>query len=171
MKRPLSPLSWLRWLVFISVIPAWVIAAWIIAASYNHERATLVNSTTGTARALMRAVERDLAGAQATLEVLATSPHIASGDLASFHRQAREVLSRQPGNGIVLADASEQQVMSTIVPYGTPLPRSGIPQVVRRIIDIATPVAANFYIGATSKRPQVAVGVPVARVTVRSCTR
>ena len=162
-RRPLSPLSWLRWLVIISVVPAWAVTAWIIASSYEHQRDALVNSTTGTARALMRAVERDLAGAQATLEVLAISPYLASGDLAAFHRQAREALERQPGNGIVLADPSEQQVMSTIVPYGRPLPRSGVPHLVRHIVETGKPVAADFYIGATSKRPQVAVGVPVFR--------
>ena len=71
MKPSLSPLSWLRWLVIVSVVPAWAVTAWVIASSYVHERDTLIASTTGTARALMRAVERELAGAQATLDVAA----------------------------------------------------------------------------------------------------
>jgi PAS domain S-box-containing protein len=154
---------WLRWLVVACVFPAALVAAFLLVRSYQHERAVLEATTVATARALGQAVERELGSALAAMQVLATSPPLVSGDIAAFHARAREVLRIQAGNGIVLTDTTGQQVMSTIVPYGEKLPRSGVPDLLRVVFDTAGPAISDFYVGATSKRPQVAVGVPVLR--------
>jgi signal transduction histidine kinase/CheY-like chemotaxis protein len=163
LKRPQTIRFWLRWLVLIGVLPAWVATGLIIARSYQHERATLESGTTDTARALVAVVEQDLATATAALQVLATSPDLDTDNLAAFYEQARKALATQAGNGIVLADATGQQIMSTIKPYGAPLPRSGVPGLVRAVFASAKPAISDFYVGATSRRPQVAAGVPVMR--------
>lgn len=163
LKRPRTILFWLRWLVIVGVLPAWAVTGMTIIGSYQRERATLESSTTGTARALMGEVERDLASAIASLQVLAMSPDLDSGNIAAFHDQARKVLLTQAGNGIVLADATGQQIMSTVKPYGEPLPHSGIADLLRIVFESAKPSISDFYIGATSRRPQVATGVPVMR--------
>lgn len=163
-KQKASPIAWLRWLVIISIIPPWIVVGITIAGSYQRERSMLANGTIATARALLQAVERDLASAESALSALATSPYIASGDFAGFYRQSREVLAQQAGNGIVLADAAtKQQLMSTIVPYGQDLPRSGLPNLLQVIFDTGKPAISDFYFGATSKAPQVAMGVPIFR--------
>ena len=64
----------------------------LISYSYEHERGRLVRDSIATARALTSAMDRDLAGVQSALYALATSPHLASGDLRAFHSQAKEVL-------------------------------------------------------------------------------
>ena len=161
--RPRSIQFWLRWLVAIVILPGWVATATMIGLSYERERTTLQSRAIGTARALLQAVEHDLAGAESGLKVLALSPYLAAGDLEAFHRHAREVLREQPGNGIVLTDPYGQQLMSTIVPYGTRLPPSGVPDLVRTVVDSGKPAVSDLYRGATSRRPQVAVAVPVLR--------
>jgi signal transduction histidine kinase/ActR/RegA family two-component response regulator len=145
------------------MLPAAATISFVVARAYLQERADIERITVGEARALMQVVERDLAGAQGALTVLATSPYLTSGDLAAFHQQARDVLLTQPGNGIVLADATGQQLVSTIVPYGEALPRTGVSGLLHTIVDTGKPGISDFYIGATSKQPQIAVGVPVFR--------
>src|SRR5579859_3162928 len=157
--RPIQ--FWLSSLVVACILPAAATIAFVVAQSYLHERADLERDTVEQARALIQVVDRDLANAQTALSVLATSPYLAAGDLARFHRQAREVLATQSGNGIVLADASGQQIMSTVVPYGEPLPRTGLMGLLKRLVETGEPAISDFYIGTTSKKPQVAVGVPV----------
>jgi signal transduction histidine kinase len=140
-----------------------LVAIYLIADSYMTARASAERNILATTRALMQAVDADLLGAQLGLQVLAASPYLRYGDLAAFHESAREVLPGLPGNGIVLADPSGQLLVSTIVPYGQPLPRTGVPDLVRTVFESARPAISDFYIGATSRQPQVAVGVPVFR--------
>ena len=61
----------------------------LIGYSYDRQRKLIEERTLDIARALAQAVDRELARDQAALLVLATSPHLASGDLAAFHRQAQ----------------------------------------------------------------------------------
>jgi signal transduction histidine kinase/CheY-like chemotaxis protein len=163
LTHPRSLRSWLGWLVIIGVLPAWAATFFVIVTSYQRERATLEESTIETSRALVGAIERDLGGAEAALNALALSPDLATGDIAAFYRHAREVVKSQIGNGIVLADTNGQQLLSTLRPYGAPLPRSGVRDLLRTIAVSGKPAVSNFYIGATSHEPQVAVGVPVLR--------
>ena len=163
LRRPRNILFWLRSLVAVVVLPAWLVTAGIIGISYERERATVQRDAIGTARALMQAVDSDIASATSALQVLATSPYLMADDLAAFHRQARQVLESHDGNGIVLANGLGEQVLSTLRPYGEALPSSGVPGLVRTLFDTRRPMTSDFYIGATSKQAQVAVGVPVLR--------
>ena len=74
LRRPRSILFWLRWLVIVSILPAWVATAFAIWRSYDRERVALQNGTVETARALMQTVDSKLAAATAVMQVLATSP-------------------------------------------------------------------------------------------------
>ena len=162
-RRDRSIRFWLGLLVVACTVPAMLVASYLIANSYATARASAERDTLATTRALMQAVDAALLGAQSGLRVLAASPSLRSGDLAAFHEAAREVLPGLPGNGIVLADPAGQLLVSTIVPYGQPLPRTGAPDLVRAVFESARPAISDFYIGATSRQPQVAVGVPVFR--------
>jgi signal transduction histidine kinase len=154
---------WLTWLVVACVVPAALAAAFLVVRSYARERTSLETSTIATTRTLARVVDQDLASTKAAMEVLAMSARLTDGNIESFRVIAREVLRANPGNGIVLTDTTGQQLMSTLRPYGEPLPRSSTPDLLRIIFETARPLISDLYIGATSERPQIAVGVPVVR--------
>ena len=162
-RRGRSIRFWLGLLVVACTVPAMLVASYLIADAYTTARANAERDILATTRALMQAVDADLLGAQSGLRVLAVSPYLRSGDLAAFHEAAREVLPGLPGNGIVLVDQTGQLLVSTIVPYGQPLPMTGVPDLVRAVFESAQPAISDFYVGATSRQPQVAVGVPVFR--------
>ena len=160
---PRPVLFWLRFLVVICVVPTSATTALAIKNFYEREHNTLAKSTVRTASDLMQAVELDLASATAALQVLAMSRDLHSGNLAAFRDCAREALLSQTGNVIVLTEATGQQLMSTLKPYGEPLPRTGVPELLTAVLNTAKPSISDFFIGATSRQPQVAVSVPVIR--------
>ncbi len=97
-------------LVLACVVPAGLASTLLIVHSYQQQRTNIELSTQETARALVQAVDQELASGTTALRALATSPYLATADLAAFHRQAREAMKHMPGNNIVLSDASGQQL-------------------------------------------------------------
>jgi hypothetical protein len=137
----------------VCIVPALLVTGGLIADSYRRARDSAERDALATTRALLQAVDGALLGAQSSLQVLAGSPHLRSGDIAAFHAAASEALKSLPGNGIVLVDSEGQQRMSTLVPIGRPLPKTGVPNLVRAIFESARPGVSDFYMGATSRQP------------------
>lgn len=150
-------------LVLASLLPAALAAGLLIVYSYQRQRASIEHSTLETARALAQVVDQELASGRTALQALATSPYLASGDLAAFHRQVREVLTEMPGNNVVVSDASGQQLVNTLRPFGEPLPRHGNPGQLRRVFETGQPLISDLYVGAVTRRPQIGIDVPVRR--------
>ncbi len=154
-------LFWLNCLVLACILPAVAVTTSIIIQSFKQERAALERELVGTARALTQAVDAELTGARSALLVLARSPHLASGDLARFHEEARQALNDFNGDNIVLADTSGQQLVNTREPFGVSLPLRGNLQQHRRVIETKQPVISDLFIGAITGKPLVSVEVPV----------
>ena len=154
---------WMNCLLLVCLVPASGLTVSMVTYAFLRERETIEATTVATARALVQVIGQDLLNGQSALAALATSPGLRSGDLAEFRQQALEVLQTQSGNGIVLVDATGQQLMSTITPDGVHLPRTGVPALLAIIARTGKPAVSDFYIGATSKQPQIAIGIPVNR--------
>jgi diguanylate cyclase (GGDEF)-like protein len=155
--------SGLAWLVTACVVPASLTTVVLITHNYQHERAQRLRDSIATARAMMAAVDRDLAGAEAALRALATSPHLDSNDLAAFYGQALQVLQGQVANNLVLIDARGQQQINTLRPFGAVLPASGNPPQLQTIFDTGRAVITDVFVGPVTHHPVIAVGVPVVR--------
>ncbi|WP_324152158.1 sensor domain-containing diguanylate cyclase [Ideonella sp.] len=151
----------LVWLVLVCVLPAAIAAAVVIVAAYREGRAALIERSQTRALLVSRAVDAELANAIAGLEVLSTSPALAAGDLAAFDEQARRALPYLPGNNLVLSDAGGQQLLNTLLPRGEPLPPHGNPALLQRVIQHGEPVVSDLFIGGVTRRPLIAVEVPV----------
>ena len=152
---------WLNCLVIACVVPAVIVATFIIFRSFTRERASFERDLVGTARALSQAVDGELKGDRSALLVLATSPYLASGDLARFHAEALEVVRAINVNNIVLSDAKGQQLVNTLKPFGAPLPYHGDREQLRRVIDTKEPVISDLFVGAVTGKPIISVEVPV----------
>jgi signal transduction histidine kinase/CheY-like chemotaxis protein len=151
---------WLAGLVIACVVPAWGAALLVLVHSYDRERQVLETSTTGTARALIQAVDRELGNVQTALQLLATSPFLGSHDLAGFHPRAQAVVEAAHARNLVLFDASGQQLHNTQKPYGATLPLER-PERFRRVFETGRPVVSDLFKGAVSGKPTLAIAVPV----------
>ena len=161
-KRTPTIRSRLILLVMACTIPASLMVSALIWFNYHQDRAQLVRETTATARAMMSAVDRELAGIEAALHALATSPHLASNDLSALYEQAKDLLKTQNANNIVLVDEASQQRVNTLRPFGSKLPSETNPTLLR-LFRTGHPVTTDLFFGPVAGKPLIAVAVPVRR--------
>jgi hypothetical protein len=154
----------LAFVVGACIVPAALVAMLLIGYDYYHrERDRLMRDSMTTARALMAAVDAELAGVRSALLALATSPHLSSANLAAFHAQAQAALKDQSFANIVLIEENGRQVVNTFRRFGEPLPASGNPPELQRIFQTGEPVITDLFIGPLVQQPFIAIGIPVRR--------
>jgi PAS domain S-box-containing protein len=163
MRRAPTIRHWLAMLLAAFIVPAAAAVVFLFIHSYQRERAGIERSTLDVSRALMQAIDRELASAEGAMQALATSPNLDRGDLRGFHGQATEVLHYRPGNILLLSDSRRRQVVNTHLPFGVPLPLHGAPAQLARVIATARPSVSDLYVGPTVQRLLTSVDVPVVR--------
>jgi signal transduction histidine kinase len=145
------------------ILPAWVCVMIGIGSFYQRERDHLAQSTVATARALAVALDRELSGTTVATQVLAGSPVLESDDFAAFHREASKVIPLVLGSNFVLSDLSGQQIVDTLLPYGTLLPIHGNMPLLRHTVATGRPAIGSVLIGSALNKPKVSIEVPVVR--------
>jgi PAS domain S-box-containing protein len=145
------------------VLPVWIAAGFLVYYNYQSRRALTEQRMLETARALTMVVDRELANMQASLSALATTPSLTSGDLPAFYRQAWLVLEAHPSAYILLADATGQELLNTIAPFGAPLPKYSVSDAVRQVFATGRPVITDAFKGAWTGRLMISVHFPVFR--------
>jgi two-component sensor histidine kinase/PAS domain-containing protein len=105
-------------------------------------------------------IDRDISSLITLGRAMSSSPSLAAGDLAEFHREARLAI-RQTGLNIILVDPSMQQVVNTRVDYGTSLPKTSAPEFALAAIRGNAPAVSGIFIGRVSKTQVFNVNVPV----------
>ncbi len=143
------------------ILPAAAGATFLLVQSYEQERSNLETARIGTARALMQAIDGELNGAASVLQVLAMSPSLASGDLASFHEMATWAVAATSGNNIILQQLDGSQIVNTLKPFGAPLPAHDVVAPWLSMSKATKAVVSDVLVGAVAGRPLVAVSVPV----------
>jgi PAS domain S-box-containing protein len=155
--------QWLAMLLAALILPTAAAVIALFVHSYQRERTGIERATLDVSRALMQAIDRELASAEGAMQALATSPNLDHGDLQAFYAQATEVLHYRPGNILLLSDNRRRQVVNTHLPFGVPLPLHGNPGLLQRVIDSGKPAVSDLYVGPTVQRLLTSVDVPVLR--------
>ncbi len=163
LRRAPTIRQWLVLLLAAFIVPAAVAVVTLAVHAYQRERTGIERANLDVARALMQAVDRELASATAAMQALATSPNLDRPDLRAFYGQAIEVLHDRPGNVLLLLDHRLHQVVNTHVPFGVPLPLHGNPAQLLRVIGSGRPGVSDLYVGPTVGRLLTSVDVPVVR--------
>ncbi|OAN50490.1 hypothetical protein A6A04_18005 [Paramagnetospirillum marisnigri] len=144
--------------------PLVVALALLALVLYENQKAQVQTDTLQTARALTAAMDREFSISLNVAQALALSPRLRTGDLASFHAEAKAVLTDSfPGFTIVVTDRSGQQILNTLRPYGDPLARHGNLNQVEKVFTHGIPLISDLYIGGLLQRHVLSVDVPVRR--------
>jgi PAS domain S-box-containing protein len=128
-------------------------------------------------RTLSASVDREIIGEMERLQALAASPSLRQGDFAEFRRQAeaslglrhslpqqrlKDAVVSDPKEGaIILIDRDMQQLVNTRQPIGTPLPKTGAPNLMARAFATGEPQVSGLVFGASINQLVVAIIVPV----------
>ena len=162
--QPMSLRANLTQLVLAAVFPLVVFSVAMVVRFDHDERTIFRQGATERTRALLTAVDTDLKSSITTLDALASSDDLDSGDLRSFHEEAQRVLQTQPHwFTIYLASRSAQELLDVRRPYGAVLPavqeRLSFNQVLRTV----RPVVGSLFEDSVTRQLVFAVHVPVVR--------
>ena len=142
------------------LIPALLAMGFLLAGVDRESRGRLYQQLLTTARALNGAVDRQAATGISVAETLATDQALIDGDWAAFHARARRAMERRSG-WIVVADASGQQVINTLVPYGRPLPSVARTADEIQAYSSGRSKVSDLLDGPVAGRPVITVGAPI----------
>lgn len=162
MQRLLSLRLRLVYLVAGTALPLIIFSAAIVYLNFRADRQNAGARLIEIARSMMIAVDRELEGRIAALEVLSQSRALADDDLVGFRERAAVFLARQPARAnVVLIDRNGQQLLNMLAPPGQPLPK--IAADLDKVLQTGRPRVGNYRAGPLSGRPIISLDVPVFR--------
>jgi hypothetical protein len=153
------------WLLLAAVLaPMVAVAVYAAQRLIDDERAATEREAIGRARAAMSAVDAHLRGSIASLETLAASKHLESGDLEAFHAETQRVLRTQPGwANIGVASAERVQLSNAVYAFGKPEPLAAVDEPsYLQALHGGKPVIGDVAAGIAVRSPTVRVRMPVA---------
>lgn len=145
-----------------TLIPVIVFSAIALNMLLDAERKAVLKSLHETARATALMIDRDLGSAETGLKILASSPRLATGDLAGFYEQAR-LMQAGTGSWTTLLDNRGQQLVNTSVPFGSTLPppspvaREGV----EKVLSGGHTQVSDLVTGSLTKRYLTTVAIPI----------
>jgi len=166
MRRTPIPLRvYLLLLVLGAMLPGAVLTAILVAQTFAGNRAVIERRLMDAARVDAAAVDRELDAAIAALQVLATSPALAADDLLAFRDEAARLQLAYPGwYTVLLLTPDGQQLVSTRMPRGVPLPAAFEPASVQEVVARKSPAVGVLAPGPPSGLGRrFGVRVPVMR--------
>ena len=143
----------------VLVTPILLFVGFLLWQFATAERSRLEREAAETARAIASALDRDIAGLIASLDVTATSAYLQSGDLDGFYDQLSELQRRQNITAVLTA-LDGQQLVNVRVPKGTPLPKTNLPWD-QDAIRTARPYVTNLFTGVISNQQVFAVATGI----------
>jgi PAS domain S-box-containing protein len=154
----------LRSLLVLALVPGLGALALVAHISYRNGQAEFESSTLHSAQILMQAVDSEFSGDQLALQALASSTDLRENNLASFYREAVKFTRSAPAvSHIVLTDANGQQLLNSLVPFGSPLPKTQNMDRVRQLFATGKPSISDLIQGTLSKQWSITLDVPVVR--------
>jgi len=150
-------------LILASVLPVGIAACLLVYAHHQEEREEISQNILETTRRFSATMDQELENILATLQTLAKSPALSSGDLTCLYDQTLLALVGRPGADIILADETGQQLTNSYLPPGTPLPKRNIPERIKRLFETGEPSVSDIFKGAVTGRHLVGFDVPVMR--------
>ena len=151
-------------LVAATLAPMAGVAVYATQQLVAEERAAMERDTIGRARAAMSAVDAHLRGSIVSLETLAASKHLESGDIAAFHAESQRVLRTQPGwANIGLSSADRKLLSNAVYAFSKPEPLPSVDEPsYERALRSGKAVVGDVAAGTAVRSPTVRVRMPVS---------
>jgi hypothetical protein len=151
-------------LVAATLAPMAAFAVYAAQQLIDDERAALERDAIGRARAAMSAVDAHLRGSIVSLQTLAASKHLESGDIAAFHAESQRVLRTQPAwANIGLSSADRRLLSNAVYALGKPEPLPAVDEPsYERALRSGKAAVGDVAAGTAVRSPTVRVRLPVS---------
>jgi PAS domain S-box-containing protein len=157
--------SYLVLLVLATVLPVVLFAGIMTHQSYQQHRENLEQGMIERARAISAALDREFLVSIQSLKVLGASTHLDKGQLSEFYGDMKAALDgySRAWQNLTLTDLTGQQLINLRRPFGSPLPASGNPAAIDRVLESRDAVIADLSPGPVTGTLGIVVHVPVLR--------
>jgi two-component sensor histidine kinase len=158
-RRPLRTLLVLG--ISATVLPLVIFASWLAWLDYRNLRQTSLNALQTNARALMQAIDAELALRSGILLALSHAKAISEGNFARFHANLTAIVTDQPpGTSVSLVDANGQTLVTSAKPFDTPLLPRTDQAAVASVIASGQPLLGDIESNPATQ-PTLSIYVPV----------
>jgi signal transduction histidine kinase/ActR/RegA family two-component response regulator len=132
-----------------AVLPVLLFAILVSTVLVEQDRMTLERAATDRARAMMTAVDAELRGSVTTLEAIASSYALETGDLSTFRAEAVRVLASQPAwLDLTLASGAGERIVDARAPLaGRPTRVLDPESIARASAPWAVPIRVPVIVG------------------------
>jgi signal transduction histidine kinase len=146
------------------LLPAVIFGGFVVWRLSTEQRAADERRLIQSARDLAATLDRELSGSVRSLQALAQSQTLDTGDLEAFRVTADRVLGTQPAwMGIILLDTHGQMLINTRIPKGEPLSVAVEGDSLRQLVESGRPTVGSVVRGKARGRLAFPVRVPVER--------
>lgn len=159
--RRYSLKSSLLLLVSLCVLPPAGVSAWLLYSNVELRSRNAEQNTLLLARQITADLDSEFSAIESALKVLAAAPELQTGDLAGFHKRAQAALVAGTVYNYVMTNREGHQVVNTLVPYGSQLPRVGTPPALAQVFTSGDTVLTDLFMGPVTRKHAIAMGVPV----------
>ena len=160
-KRSSSIRSHMVCLVVACLLPAWVAVVMVLYYDYLRARSEFIRESLSTALSFTYGVDEEFARTEASLQALATSPHLENRDYAAFHQQAQSLVRGNKASNILLIETGGQIVMDSAKPFEQRQLKAINQAQLERILKLGHPDVSEIFTNPQSGKPLVNVAVPV----------
>jgi signal transduction histidine kinase len=158
-RRGLSVRGHLGIFTAVLAAPVLLFVGFLLWHIADRERDRLEEEAAQAARTVALAIDREITGLVAALDVLSVFLNMEAGGLEGFYVQAKQVSERQDLLPILM-DLEGRQLVNTALPWGAPLPPSTMP-IDREAVQTGRPFVADVFEGSISRGPVFAVAKAV----------
>jgi signal transduction histidine kinase/ActR/RegA family two-component response regulator len=149
-------------LIVLAMVPLVVFSIAVMLWGTWLQQRSVEDGLENTSSALSLAVSRELESWKASLRAVAFSSELEAEDFAGLHRRVTP-LANSMGGWIVVFDPEGKQLMSTLVPYGTPLKTAASRDKIQQVVATHESTASDLFVGANAERNIIVVYEPVIR--------
>ena len=138
-------------LALAAALPMLVLAAFLVVRNSQAQREAYLLQLQATTRAVSSAVDGKIKQELAILRTLSATRAFRNHEWSAFYNIAVGAITDEPDARLAVLDPSGQIIASTLVPYGTSLPMSAVPDVIRRVAEAKQIYVSDLFVGAVSK--------------------
>ena len=150
-------------LVLVTAVPLLLSLLILFDRIATSERETIRQGLLVSSKILAGLVDNEIETFAAIGSTLAVSSSLQQGDLTAFRDEADRALRFVPGAWLALSDPSGQQVLNTLVPAGTALPKHAALEVIRRGFETGQYQVGDLVYGPVIRKPTTFIELPTFR--------
>jgi signal transduction histidine kinase/ActR/RegA family two-component response regulator len=168
-------MSWPRYLTLSSLerrvflvalaglIPLAILSFALLVSSADAQRSRLLRAHDDTMMALLSAIDSELSGAIASLDVLASSPRLLRGDFAALKEEALELMQRRSSWANVVVSDAQGQLMNARYQAAVAPPSAEQESEVEEVIRTGQPLVGDVQLTPVLKEYAASVRIPFVR--------